>query len=85
MSQKRPILTPPHVCLSAPGYSQQMKRLSTLDASWSSGSSGSHGSTGSNGLSAAGHPGWLQLHLEACKLLDLCLTLPAHRLPQFQM
>ncbi|XP_043188734.1 protein dopey-1-like [Amphibalanus amphitrite] len=57
-------------------FSQQLKKLSALDGSWSG---------SSNGLSATGHPGALQLHLEACKLLDLCLTLPAHRLPQFQM
>ncbi|XP_037079103.1 LOW QUALITY PROTEIN: protein dopey-1-like [Pollicipes pollicipes] len=58
-------------------FSQHIKRMSALDSSWVLNST--------NGLAANSHPGWLQLHLEACKLLDMCLTLPAHRLPQFQM
>ncbi|KAG8223200.1 hypothetical protein J437_LFUL000366 [Ladona fulva] len=51
--------------------------MSMLDSTWVVNSS--------NGLHAHGHPAWLHLQLAACKLLDLALLLPAHRLPQFQM
>lgn len=39
----------------------------------------------SNGLAAHNNPSWMQLYLEACKLLDLAIALPADSLPQFQM
>ncbi|XP_046393858.1 protein dopey-1 homolog isoform X2 [Ischnura elegans] len=58
-------------------FSSHIRLLSMLDSSWVVNSS--------NGLHAHGHPAWLQLQLAACKLLDLALLLPAHRLPQFQM
>ncbi|XP_071455571.1 protein DOP1 homolog isoform X2 [Hetaerina americana] len=58
-------------------FSSHIRLLSMLDSSWVVNSS--------NGLHAHGHPAWLHLQLAACKLLDLALLLPAHRLPQFQM
>ncbi|XP_066988498.1 protein dopey-1 homolog isoform X3 [Macrobrachium rosenbergii] len=58
-------------------FSSHLKRLSTLDSSWVFSSQ--------NGLNARNHPAWLTLYLEACKLLDLMLALPAQHLPQFQM
>jgi len=38
-----------------------------------------------NGLQGHAHPAWLHLYLATCKLLHLALSLPATRLPQFQM
>ena len=38
-----------------------------------------------NGLQSHAHPAWLHLYLATCKLLHLALSLPATRLPQFQM
>ena len=58
--------------------STHLKRLSTLDTSWVV-------SAGSNGLAAHNSPQWMSLYLSVCKLLDLCLALPAATLPQFQM
>ena len=52
--------------------------MSTLDSSWVV-------SSGANGLAAHNSPAWLELYLSVCKLLDLALALPAHKLPQFQM
>ena len=52
--------------------------MSTLDSSWVV-------SAGANGLAAHNSPAWLSLYLSVCKLLDLALALPAHKLPQFQM
>ena len=52
--------------------------MSTLDSSWVM-------SAGSNGLVAHNSPTWMALYLSVCKLLDLCLALPALALPQFQM
>ena len=52
--------------------------MSTLDSSWVV-------SAGANGLAAHNSPAWLGLYLSVCKLLDLALALPAHKLPQFQM
>ena len=58
--------------------STHLKRMSTLDSSWVV-------SAGANGLAAHNSPSWLGLYLSVCKLLDLSLALPAHKLPQFQM
>uniref|UniRef100_T1J3V3 Uncharacterized protein n=1 Tax=Strigamia maritima TaxID=126957 RepID=T1J3V3_STRMM len=58
-------------------FSSHLRRLSTLDSSWVV--------SPNNGLNAHNNPAWLQLYLSVCKLLDLTLTLPADRLPQFQM
>ena len=58
--------------------SSHLKRMSTLDSSWVV-------SAGANGLAAHNSPAWLSLYLSVCKLLDLALALPAHKLPQFQM
>ena len=58
--------------------SSHLKRMSTLDSSWVV-------SAGANGLAAHNSPAWLGLYLSVCKLLDLALALPAHKLPQFQM
>ena len=58
--------------------SSHLKRMSTLDSSWVV-------SSGANGLAAHNSPAWLSLYLSVCKLLDLSLALPAHKLPQFQM
>ena len=58
--------------------STHLKRMSTLDSSWVV-------SAGANGLAAHNSPAWLSLYLSVCKLLDLALALPAHKLPQFQM
>ena len=52
--------------------------MSTLDSSWVV-------SSGANGLAAHNSPAWLSLYLSVCKLLDLALALPAHKMPQFQM
>lgn len=54
----------------------QLQRIAALDSSWAH---------LGNGLNAHNNPSWLQLYLSACKLLDLCLTLPADRVPQFQL
>jgi hypothetical protein len=59
-------------------WSTHLKRMSTLDSSWVV-------SAGANGLAAHNSPSWLGLYLSVCKLLDLSLALPAHKLPQFQM
>ena len=57
--------------------STQIRRLSALDSTWVT--------NGSNGLQGHAHPAWLHVYLATCKLLHLALTLPATRLPQFQM
>ena len=54
----------------------QVQRIAALDSSWAH---------LGNGLNAHNNPSWLQLYLSACKLLDLCLALPAERVPQFQL
>merc|ERR1712020_795806 len=59
-------------------WNTHLKRMSTLDSSWVV-------SSGANGLAAHNSPAWLELYLSVCKLLDLALALPAHKLPQFQM
>ena len=64
--------------LKCSNSSTHLKRLSTLDTSWVV-------SAGSNGLAAHNSPQWMSLYLSVCKLLDLCLALPASTLPQFQM
>ena len=52
-----------------------MAKLTNLDPGWSLG----------NGMSAHSNPGWLQLYLSACKLLDLALCMHTEDLPQFQL
>ncbi|BFZ25222.1 hypothetical protein BsWGS_28261 [Bradybaena similaris] len=54
----------------------QIEKIAALDSSWAH---------LANGLNAHNNPVWLQLYLSACKLLDLCLALPADRVPQFQL
>ncbi|XP_052808898.1 protein dopey-1-like isoform X3 [Mya arenaria] len=54
----------------------QVQRIAALDSSWAH---------LGNGLNAHNNPSWLQLYLSACKLLDLCLALPADKVPQFQL
>ncbi|RWS29873.1 protein dopey-1-like protein [Leptotrombidium deliense] len=60
-----------YFCLS------HIQRLANLDSAWVT--------SQSNGLAAHNHPGYLQLYLQACKLLDLAMALPNDSLPQFQM
>ena len=62
-------------CVRTP--SSQIRRLSTLDSTWVTNSS--------NGLQGHAHPHWLHVYLATCKLLHVALSLPATRLPQFQM
>ncbi|XP_060598596.1 protein dopey-1-like isoform X2 [Ruditapes philippinarum] len=54
----------------------QVQRIAALDSSWAH---------LGNGLNAHNNPSWMQLYLSACKLLDLCLSLPADTVPQFQL
>ncbi|XP_050391433.1 protein dopey-1 isoform X1 [Patella vulgata] len=54
----------------------QLQRIAALDSSWAH---------LGNGLNAHNNPAWLQLYLSVCKLLDLCLALPADTVPQFQL
>ncbi|KAL4233674.1 Protein dopey-1 [Mactra antiquata] len=54
----------------------QVQRIAALDSSWAH---------LGNGLNAHNNPSWMQLYLSACKLLDLCLALPADNVPQFQL
>ncbi|XP_067674328.1 protein dopey-1-like isoform X1 [Haliotis asinina] len=54
----------------------QLQRIAALDSSWAH---------LGNGLNAHNNPAWLQLYLSVCKLLDLCLALPADIVPQFQL
>ncbi|CAG5136270.1 unnamed protein product [Candidula unifasciata] len=54
----------------------QIEKIAALDSSWAH---------LGNGLNAHNNPAWLQLYLNACKLLDLCLALPADQVPQFQL
>lgn len=53
-----------------------VQRIAALDSSWAH---------LGNGLNAHNNPSWMQLYMSACKLLDLCLALPADRVPQFQL
>jgi len=57
--------------------SSQLRRLSVIDSTWVMNTN--------NGLQGHAHPAWLHLYLATCKLLHLALSLPAIRLPQFQM
>ncbi|XP_059152409.1 protein dopey-1-like [Physella acuta] len=54
----------------------QIQRIAALDSSWAH---------LGNGLNAHNHPAWLQLYLSVCKLLDMCVVLPADQVPQFQL
>ncbi|XP_053397950.1 protein dopey-1-like isoform X3 [Mercenaria mercenaria] len=54
----------------------QVQRIAALDSSWAH---------LGNGLNAHNNPSWMQLYLSACKLLDMCLALPADTVPQFQL
>ncbi|RWS15080.1 protein dopey-1-like isoform X7 [Dinothrombium tinctorium] len=60
-----------------PEFSSHIQRLAALESSWVT--------SQSNGLAAHNHPGYLQMYLQACKLLDLAMTIPNDALPQFQM
>lgn len=55
-----------------------LKRMSTLESSW-------FGNNGVSEVVAHDNPAWLSLYLSVCKVLDLALALPTHKLPQFQM
>ncbi|ESO88953.1 hypothetical protein LOTGIDRAFT_154021 [Lottia gigantea] len=73
-----------HVCLQmeqelstdTDEFKTQLQRIAALDSSWAH---------LGNGLNAHNNPAWLQLYLSVCKLLDLCLALPADSVPQFQL
>ncbi|XP_012945131.1 protein dopey-1 [Aplysia californica] len=54
----------------------QIQRIAALDSSWAH---------LGNGLNAHNNPAWLQLYLSVCKLLDMCLVMPADLVPQFQL
>ncbi|KAK3801676.1 hypothetical protein RRG08_033863 [Elysia crispata] len=54
----------------------QIQRIAALDSSWAH---------LGNGLNAHNNPAWLQLYLAVCKLLDMCLVMPADQVPQFQL
>ncbi|XP_041353922.1 protein dopey-1-like isoform X2 [Gigantopelta aegis] len=57
-------------------FRTQLQRIAALDSSWAH---------LGNGLNAHNNPAWLSLYLSVCKLLDLCLALPADQVPQFQL
>ncbi|CAL1528923.1 unnamed protein product [Lymnaea stagnalis] len=54
----------------------QIQRIAALDSSWAH---------LGNGLNAHNNPAWLQLYLSVCKLLDMCVVMPADQVPQFQL
>ncbi|XP_076444435.1 protein DOP1A-like isoform X3 [Babylonia areolata] len=54
----------------------QLQRIAALDSSWAH---------LGNGLNAHNNPSWLNLYLSVCRLLDLCLVMPADAVPQFQL
>uniref|UniRef100_A0A2C9KBU5 Uncharacterized protein n=1 Tax=Biomphalaria glabrata TaxID=6526 RepID=A0A2C9KBU5_BIOGL len=54
----------------------QIQRIAALDSSWAH---------LGNGLNAHNNPAWLQLYLSVCKLLDMCIVMPADQVPQFQL
>ncbi|PVD28894.1 hypothetical protein C0Q70_11489 [Pomacea canaliculata] len=57
-------------------FKTQLQRIAALDSSWAH---------LGNGLNAHNNPSWLSLYLSACRLLDMCLVLPADTVPQFQL
>ncbi|BFZ09520.1 hypothetical protein BsWGS_12559 [Bradybaena similaris] len=57
-------------------FRTQIQRIAALDSSWAH---------LGNGLNAHNNPAWLQLYLSVCKLLDMCVVLPADQVPQFQL
>lgn len=57
-------------------FKTQIQRIAALDSSWAH---------LGNGLNAHNNPAWLQLYLAVCKLLDMCLVMPADQVPQFQL
>ncbi|KAK7479632.1 hypothetical protein BaRGS_00029098 [Batillaria attramentaria] len=57
-------------------FKTQLQRIAALDSSWAH---------LGNGLNAHNNPSWLNLYLSVCRLLDLCLVLPADTVPQFQL
>ncbi|KAK2715897.1 protein dopey-1-like isoform X2 [Artemia franciscana] len=59
-----------------PEFSAYLSRLAALESTWI---------VGNTNLQMRNHPGWLQVYLQATKLLDLALCLPSEQLPQFQL
>ena len=57
-------------------FRTQLQRIAALDSSWAH---------LGNGLNAHNNPTWLSLYLSVCRLLDLCLVMPADAVPQFQL
>lgn len=57
-------------------FKTQLQRIAALDSSWAH---------LGNGLNAHNNPSWLNLYLSVCRLLDLCLVMPADAVPQFQL
>ncbi|KAH9488781.1 Protein dopey-1 [Bulinus truncatus] len=57
-------------------FKTQIQRIAALDSSWAH---------LGNGLNAHNNPAWLQLYLSVCKLLDMCIVMPADQVPQFQL
>ncbi|XP_070189330.1 protein DOP1A-like isoform X2 [Littorina saxatilis] len=57
-------------------FKTQLQRIAALDSSWAH---------LGNGLNAHNNPSWLSLYLSVCRLLDLCLVMPADAVPQFQL
>ena len=57
-------------------FRTQLQRIAALDSSWAH---------LGNGLNAHNNPSWLGLYLAVCRLLDLCLVMPADAVPHFQL